>query len=161
MRPAQYIIVNKGAGMSPGKMAAQAAHAAVEGVRVTQETETGQKLLNLWNRGGHYMKLVMEVPDEERLRNAYHYITERGFKAVMIVDEGHTEVDPLTATAIGVEIVDKDWPHAAETFSVFRLYRDEQRGKKRRFWQRTKEKPNGTAQQSRLSRGGTYLGQFR
>lgn len=143
MRPAQYIIVNKGAGMSAGKMAAQAAHAAVEGVRVTQETETGQKLLNLWNRGGHYMKLVMEVPDESTLRNAHHYIQERGFKSVMIVDEGHTEVEPLTATAIGVEIVDKDWPHAAETFSVFKLYRDEPRNKKRRLFSKNKEKGSG------------------
>lgn len=143
MRPAQYIIINKGAGMSPGKMAAQAAHAACEGVRVSLETHDGKRLHNLWHRGGHYMKLVMEVPDEQALTNAYHYIKERGFQAVMIVDEGHTEVDPLTATAIGVEIVDKDWPHAAETFSVFKLYRDEQRNQKRRFWQLTRRKGNG------------------
>lgn len=151
MRPAQYIIINKGAGMSPGKMAAQACHASCEGVRVSQETETGRKLLNLWYRGGHYMKLIMEVPDEQALHNAHHYINERGFNCVKIIDEGHTEVEPLTATAIGVEIVDKDWPHAAETFSVFKLYRDEQRSKKRRFWHR-KNKEKGVVQ-SYLSRG--------
>lgn len=143
MKPAQYIIINKGAQMSAGKMAAQAAHAAVEGVRVSQETHDGRRLLNLWNRGGHYMKLVMEVPDEHALRNAHHYIQERGFNAVLIIDEGHTEVEPLTATAIGCEIVDKDWPHARDTFSVFKLYRDESRDKKRRFWHR-KNKEKGS-----------------
>ena len=144
MRPAQYIIINQGAGMSPGKMAAQACHAACEGVRVSLETQDGRRLHNLWHRGGHYMKLVMEVPNEQALTNAYHYIKERGFQAVMIVDEGHTEVAPLTATAVGVEIVDKDWPHAAETFSVFKLYRDESRDKKRRFWHRKNKEKKGS-----------------
>lgn len=143
MRPAQYIIINKGAGMSSGKMAAQACHASVEGVRISQETETGRKLLNLWYRGGHYMKLIMEVPNETALKNALDYIEARDFRAALVIDEGHTEVDPLTCTAVGVEIVDKDWPHAAETFSVFKLYRDETRSKKRRFWQKNKEKKNG------------------
>lgn len=132
--PCQYIILNKGAGMSTGKLAAQACHAAVEGVRLSNETSDGQRLVNLWYRGGHYMKLVMEVPDQHALLRAHLYIQARGFKAALIVDEGHTEVAPLTATAVGVEIVDKDWPHARETFSVFSLYRDakpEQRRNKR------------------------------
>lgn len=148
MRPVQYIILNKGAGMSPGKLAAQAAHASVEGLRASAKTEWGNpwdsSIVNLWYRAGHYTKIVLEVESEQALLNAQQYIIARGFKCGLIIDEGRTEVDPLTLTAIGSEIVDKDWQHARDTFSVFKLYRDEQRAKKRRFRLR-KNKEKGSA----------------
>lgn len=145
MRPVQYIIINKGLGMTPGKMAAQAAHAAVEGVRVTQESSDGRRLHNLWYRGGHYAKIVLQVNSTKELALAQTYIRERGFRVVPIIDEGRTEFgDTLTFTALGCEIVDKDWPHAAETFSQFKLYQDEQRSKKRRFWHRKNKEKKGS-----------------
>lgn len=131
MNPVQYIILNKGLGMSTGKAAAQAAHASVEGVRISAKTPNGNpwdsSIVNRWYRGGHYAKIVLEVEDQAALQVAYQYITDRGFKAHCIIDEGRTEFDPqsLTLTAIGCEIVDKDWPHARETFSAFKLYKDE------------------------------------
>lgn len=128
MNPVQYIIINKGLGMSAGKMAAQAAHASVEGVRISARTPNGNpwdaSIVNRWYRGGHYAKIVLEVADDAALRTALEYIRSRGFKAEMIIDEGRTELAGLTPTAIGCEIVDKDWPHARETFSAFKLYSD-------------------------------------
>jgi len=77
-----------------------------------------------WYCGGHYMKLVMEARDDAHIRDIKEYLANRGFNSALILDEGHTEVDPITPTALGVEIVDKDLPHVQATFSTFDLYRD-------------------------------------
>ena len=78
-------------------------------------------MLNRWRRGGHYAKIVLQADD---LQVAERYINDRGFRTVQIIDEGRTEIDPLTPTAIGVEIVDKDAGHVQDTFSAFKLYRE-------------------------------------
>ena len=114
--------------MSAGKMAAQAAHASVEGVRLSARTPNGNpwdaSIVNRWYRGGHYAKIVLEVADTQALLVAKEYITSRGFQCALIIDEGRTEIQPMTPTALGCEVVDKDSPHARETFSAFRLYTD-------------------------------------
>lgn len=114
-----YIFINKGLGMSAGKIAAQAGHAAVEAYRISE-----QPLLDEWYKGGHYAKYVMECRDRDHLLDTFRYIVERGFQAKLIIDEGHTEIPAITPTAIGVEVVDKDDEHTAATFSSFKLYRD-------------------------------------
>lgn len=128
MNPVQYLLINKGAGMSAGKMAAQAAHASVEGVRLSARTPNGNpwdaSIVNRWYRGGHYAKIVLEVADTQALLVAKEYIASRGFECALIIDEGRTEIQPMTPTALGCEVVDKDNPHARETFSAFRLYTD-------------------------------------
>ncbi len=128
MNPVQYLILNKGAAMSTGKAAAQAAHASVEGVRLSAREPNGNpwdaSIVNRWYRGGHYAKIVLEAADAEALRVAKEYIEARGFKTSLIIDEGRTELAPLTPTALGCEIVNKDDPHVSATFGVFDLYTD-------------------------------------
>lgn len=140
MTPAMYIFVNKGLGMSLGKAMAQAGHAAVEGYRISMTGHPERRepvsphmnqaalyetnVVRRWYRGGHYMKLVMEARDSEHLRDIERYLNNRGFKTALILDEGHTEVDAIVPTALGVEILDKDDPHVQSTFSSFDLYRD-------------------------------------
>lgn len=119
MKPAMYIFVNKGLGMTPGKCMSQSSHAAVEAFRISQP-----RLIEAWDLGKHYAKYVMVAEDELHLHTIKHYIEERGFKTVLIIDEGHTEIRPHTVTALGVEIVDKDDPHTAATFSDFKTYRE-------------------------------------
>lgn len=132
MNPVQYIILNKGAKMSTGKAAAQAAHASVEGLRLQAAEKNGPwsnpfdlSIVNRWYRGGHYAKIVLEVADAAALNTARCYLEDRGFKSMLIIDEGRTEVDPLTPTALGFGVVDKDLPHVRESFGEFKLYRDE------------------------------------
>lgn len=119
MQSAMYIIINKGLDMSPGKIAAQAGHAAVEAYRISD-----QALIDSWYLGGHYAKYVMEARDTEHLRNIQQYLEARGFKVVPIIDEGHTEVPALSYTALGVALVDKSDPHTKATFSSLKLYKD-------------------------------------
>lgn len=112
-----YLILPKPLGMSTGKAAAQAAHAAVEAYLLSPD----DNLKRVWRRGGHYKKVVLEAAD---LLVAERYIRDRGFLTALVIDEGLTEVSPLTPTAIGVQIVDKHDAHVAATFSVFKLYAD-------------------------------------
>jgi peptidyl-tRNA hydrolase len=114
-----YIFVNKGLGMSAGKLASQAAHAAVEAFQISQP-----RLIAAWNRGGHYTKLVMEATDEEQMRTIERYLNDRQVKTKLIIDEGMTEIEPHRVTALGCEIVDKDEGDREEVFSTFKLYRD-------------------------------------
>lgn len=114
-----YIFLNKGLGMSLGKAAAQAGHAAIEGYILSDK-----KLLKDWYSGGHYTKLVMQARDEGHLKTIQKYLEDRGFKTSLIIDEGMTEIDAHQATALGVEVVDKEDKHTEDTFSTFDLYRD-------------------------------------
>lgn len=124
MNPVQYIIADNTLKMPAGKLAAQVAHASVEGLRLHAKEPWGNpwdaSIVNRWYRGGHYAKVVLESPD---LPMVERYLRYRGFKAALIIDEGRTVFDGgLTATALGCEVVDKDEPHVRETFGQFKLY---------------------------------------
>lgn len=112
-----YLFLNRGLGMSTGKAAAQAAHAAVEAYIISNPD-----MRQAWHLGGHYTKIVLDCEDAEHMLTIQHYIEERGFKTAPIIDEGRTEIKPMSRTALGVEIVDKADEHVAATFSVFKLY---------------------------------------
>lgn len=129
MNPVQYIILNKGANMSTGKAAAQAAHASQMGLlsmvgmnysKSPYDTSLGRR----WMMGGHMAKVVLEVADEDALLKASEYIGARGFDHFTVIDEGRTEIAPMTRTAIGTEVVDKDQGHVRATFGEFKLYTD-------------------------------------
>lgn len=119
--PTLYLFVNRGLGMSPGKIAAQAAHAAVEGFRATPPDSN---LLRLWLKGLHYKKIVLLGRDTEHMTNIGIYLDARRFTFVPIIDEGMTEIEPHSFTAIGCALVDKNEPHTAATFSSFDLYKE-------------------------------------
>jgi peptidyl-tRNA hydrolase len=133
MKPAMYIFINRGLGMSPGKIGAQAGHAAAEATLLSAPYEPNSSyrperkpLWNAWREGLHYAKYVMEARDTEHILLIDRYLNERGFRTHLVIDEGHTEVPSMSATALGVALVDKDDPHTSATFSSFKLYRDEE-----------------------------------
>lgn len=120
-----YIFINDGVGMSRGKIAAQASHAAVEAYRLS----TGRPdLLRAWYEGGHYKKLVMRASNSLNLITIERYLNDRDFKTALVIDEGMTEIEPLTPTALGVAVVDKDDPHTAATFSTFETLKPRPQG---------------------------------
>ena len=118
-KPVMYIFVNKGLGMSSGKLMAQAGHAAVEAFRISES-----EMITQWNLGKHYTKLIMQARDADHLKFIRLYLADRGFKSELIIDEGITEIPPHTPTALGVEIVDKEDENVAATFSTFETFRD-------------------------------------
>lgn len=118
MNPVMYLFVNNGLGMSSGKIAAQAGHAAVEAY-----IKSDPKLVEEWRRGLHYTKLVLEARDTEHILVIDRYLRERGLDPALIIDEGRTEIDAHTPTALGVPVVDKDDPEIIAVFSTFKLLR--------------------------------------
>jgi peptidyl-tRNA hydrolase len=129
MKPAMYLFLNKGLGMSTGKSAAQAGHASGEAYLLSNprtDDNADAALWDAWREGLHYAKYVMEARDTEHLCTIERYLNDRGFRTNLIIDEGHTEIPPLTPTALGVALVDKDDPHTKATFSSFKLYKDPQ-----------------------------------
>lgn len=112
----QYIIANKGLSMSPGKLAAQVAHGAVRGVDMTDDA-----VVNEWLATGE-TKIVLEARDEQHLRTAQEYIAERGITTYLVIDEGRTEVPPLSATVLATEVVEKEDPNVKMAFDTFVTY---------------------------------------
>lgn len=120
MRPALYVFVNRGLGMSAGKIAAQVAQASIGAYRISDKELRRQ----WWEVGQHHPTYVMLARDEMGLAWIQKYIKDRGFNSYLMIDEGMTEIQPITPTALAVEIVDKDDEHTDATFSSFQLYRD-------------------------------------
>lgn len=119
MNPAMYLFANSHTPMSRGKLSAQVAHAAVEAHLLSRAD-----LVREWRNGGHYKKLVMDGGHPFTLQTIERYLNDRHFKTALIIDEGRTEIEPFTPTALGVEIVDKDDPHVAATFGAFSTLKD-------------------------------------
>jgi peptidyl-tRNA hydrolase, PTH2 family len=116
--PVMYIFVNKAANMSPGKMAAQVAHAAVKA-----SDGSSAPLRDAWNEYGFYTKLVMQARNAPHLETIQKYLKDRNIASWLIIDEGRTELEKHTPTALGVEIIDKDTK--GEIFKSFDLYKPE------------------------------------
>lgn len=114
-----YIFINEELEMSRGKLGAQTGHAAVQAYKISTPY-----MIEQWELGGHYTKLVMRARNAEHLRTIERYIRDRLFDTVMIIDEGRTEIAPLSPTALGVEIVDRDDPHTKATFEHFETLKD-------------------------------------
>lgn len=127
----QYIVANKGLGMSAGKLAAQVAHAAVKGYEITLahwqptgvEKLPGPNPITEWNATGH-TKIVLEARDTEHLIAFRDYAKSRGVNSWLVIDEGRTEVEPHSPTALGFPILDKADRDVAFTFADLKLYRD-------------------------------------
>lgn len=118
-KPVMYIFVNKGLGMSTGKVGAQVGHGAIEAYKISRPDLTAK-----WEEGGHTTKLVMQARDTEHLLSIERYLNDRGFATYLIIDEGRTEIPPFTPTVLGVEIVDKSDPHTLASFESFETYKD-------------------------------------
>jgi peptidyl-tRNA hydrolase len=147
-KPVRYIFINRGLGMTPGKIAAQAAHAEMlalhdlfntvpnkqpEGLWMT----TQESLYDEWYDSGHYTKLTMLAEDSEHLRNIKDYIEARGYRTYLVIDEGRTEISPHSPTALAVELVDKDEERVQQHFGDFRTYKEKKPPKKKKRFGRS------------------------
>lgn len=93
----QVILIRKDLNMSKGKIAAQAGHACVDAT-----LSSNKKLIDSWKKQG-MKKIALKVENEEELLTYLKKAEEQGLIFSLIVDAGHTEVDPGTKTcgAIG------------------------------------------------------------
>lgn len=114
--PVMYIFANKEANMSPGKLAAQVAHAACLAQRGSKK-----ELVDDWYEFGFYTKVILEARDAEHIRTIEKYLKSRSMKTFMVIDEGYTELPKHTITALGVEVIDKKvFGPVFKSFSLFK-----------------------------------------
>jgi peptidyl-tRNA hydrolase len=138
MKIARYIFLNRGLEMTPGKCAAQAAHAETLAMhdyfdtalrlhildpeeRIRQQIQ--EELYAKWYGDGHYAKYVVTAKDSQAMFTTERYLNDRDFKTYLVIDEGHTEGTYMVPTAMAVELVDKDDERVDSIFKIFRLYK--------------------------------------
>lgn len=86
------ILVREDLGMSPGKVAAQVAHAALKAYRTAQPS-----ILEAWDSQGQAI-IVLKVTTLSTLHEVREQATTMGLNCNIIQDAGRTQVDPGTAT---------------------------------------------------------------
>lgn len=94
----KMVIITQDIEMSPGKIAAQVAHAAVECTLKSMEKKP--KLVKKWLREGQ--KKVIVKTNEDEMRELERMAHTMGLQTAIIRDAGHTELEPGTLTAIAI-----------------------------------------------------------
>lgn len=99
----QVIIMRKDLHLPKGKMASQAAHAAVEGV-----LRSDKKDVKAWRSQG-MKKIVLYVKDLKELHKYVQEAKDVGLKTATITDAGRTIVEPgtMTCASIGPDFEEK------------------------------------------------------
>lgn len=122
----QFIIVPKKPRMSPGKIASQVAHATFMALENQNEyfskypnKEDTYKLITDWKKEGMCV-IVLQCKNTEQLMSADKYLEQWKIPHHLYIDEGHTEVDPLTPTALATGVLTEEqfW-----MLSQFKLYK--------------------------------------
>lgn len=124
----QFIFIPKRPKMSPGKIASQVCHAsflALEKQREVIFKSTGKyepdqdNIINSWKKSGMCV-IVLEAKDTQHLMNIAKYFEQWKIVNAIYIDEGLTEVAPMTPTAVatGVMPLSKHW-----MLSQFKLYK--------------------------------------
>ena len=91
--------------LSKGKLAAQAAHAAVDAALTSSKVATEQ--LADWRNNGA-RKIVVVARNLEHLKRIYGEARADGLVAEMITDAGHTEIPAGTVTVVAIGPAERD-----------------------------------------------------
>lgn len=99
----QAIIIRQDLKLPKGKMAAQAAHAAVEAT-----LRADKSIMSKWRQTG-MAKIALKVANEKELYKYVQIAKDDGIATATISDAGHTVVEPGTVTcaAIGPDLKEK------------------------------------------------------
>jgi len=98
----QFIIVPKRPRMSVGKIASQVAHASFMGLEYEDK-----ELIEEWKKNGMCV-IVLKCKDVSQLMGIDKYFDQWGIEHWMYIDEGLTEVDMGTPTALSTGILRED-----------------------------------------------------
>lgn len=99
----QVVVVRQDLVLSPGKLAVQVAHAAVEAFRVAQGSPEGRQRIAAWDVDGNIMKVVVGVADEQALHQIVSRLRDASLTDwFLVTDFGYTEVAAGTITCLGI-----------------------------------------------------------
>jgi PTH2 family peptidyl-tRNA hydrolase len=94
----QVIVVRTDLEMGKGKLATQCAHASIMSFLETQKREPDWA--KMWLKEGQ-KKVVLQVKSKQALDDLYAEVRPH-FPASLVVDAGHTQLEPGTLTALGI-----------------------------------------------------------
>lgn len=92
----QVILIRNDLGMSKGKIAAQAAHAAVEATLKSEKA-----IVSKWRQNG-MKKITLRVESKEELFKYLQQAKDFNLITGLITDAGKTEIAPGTATCLAI-----------------------------------------------------------
>jgi len=95
----QVLVVRNDLKMGKGKIAAQCSHASIAAFLKSQERKWGNEY-EAWLSEG-MQKIVVKVESEKELLQLFEQVKNK-FPAALIIDAGHTQVNPNTKTCIGI-----------------------------------------------------------
>jgi peptidyl-tRNA hydrolase, PTH2 family len=98
----QAIIVRKDLKMSCGKIAGQVAHASLRAYWATPK-----KMRDNWVYNFNEVKIVLKVQSEKELENIIERCDDEDIPYSWVFDEGKTQIEPNTLTAVGIGPCDK------------------------------------------------------
>lgn len=98
----QVIVIRKDLNMRKGKMVAQGSHASL-GAYLRTDNDARKK----WMNEGQ-TKICVSVDSEEELQKIFALANDAKIPAAYIRDAGHTELEPGTATAVGLGPAEND-----------------------------------------------------
>ena len=85
--------------LSPGKLAVQCAHAAVESLRKAKQTHS--RMVQRWQESAS-RKVCLAVENEDELSYFVGLVEDASLPFAVIKDAGLTEIPPGTVTVLGV-----------------------------------------------------------
>jgi len=107
----QFVIVPKRPKMSPGKIASQVAHATFMALENQKELNKHQTdIIDTWKHNGMCV-IVLQCKSSSQLMGIAKYLDQWKIPNHLYIDEGMTEVEMGTPTALatGVLPLDKHW----------------------------------------------------
>lgn len=92
----QAIVARSDLGMGKGKLAAQVAHASLQGYE-----EAMPDVQRQW-KGGGQKKVVLQATGERQIFELADAAEREGLPHAVVRDAGHTQLDPGTVTAVAI-----------------------------------------------------------
>jgi PTH2 family peptidyl-tRNA hydrolase len=104
----QYLIFRRDLNMSPGKIAAQAGHAAVGAVVLVRDYGGLEErdYLDAWLNSSH-TKIALGVDSNEELQALSEKLDQGDWLHFRVVDEGRNEIPQGSLTCVGVQPLPK------------------------------------------------------
>lgn len=112
----QFVILPKKPKMSAGKLASQAVHASF--MALEEQQINNKKVIQNWKKSGQTV-IVLECKNIEQLLSATEYFEQWKIPHHLYIDEGHTEVDALTPTALATGVLTEDRFWMLNQFKVY------------------------------------------
>ncbi len=111
----QYVIVPKKPKMSKGKIASQVAHATF----IALDKQKDKTLIKKWKQRGMCV-IVLKCKNTQKLLDIQKYLEQEKIIHGLCIDEGLTEVKPMTPTALATGVLTENQFWIFENMRLFR-----------------------------------------